>query len=151
VSQLNSEDELDTLKVKVSDLLAKHDELLFKIANCKNAIPNRQDMEADLLKYLNKVISTSSANLMTRNEFSAKLAETQELLKYGLESEVLEKVRNDPVILDKMAKLAFHGNKFSKEDVVSIVHEALNVYDADKTGLFDFALESAGGTIASTR
>jgi SUN domain-containing protein 1/2 len=24
-------------------------------------------------------------------------------------------------------------------------------YDADKTGLFDFALETAGGTIASTR
>ena len=38
-----------------------------------------------------------------------------------------------------------------KDDVVNIVHEALTVYDADRTGLFDFALESAGGTIASTR
>jgi hypothetical protein len=32
-----------------------------------------------------------------------------------------------------------------------VFREALAKYDADKTGLFDFALESAGGSILSTR
>ncbi len=36
-------------------------------------------------------------------------------------------------------------------DVNRIVADALQTYDADKTGLFDYALETAGGTIASTR
>ena len=37
------------------------------------------------------------------------------------------------------------------EYVEEIVKAALAKYDADKTGLFDFALESAGGSILSTR
>ncbi len=36
-------------------------------------------------------------------------------------------------------------------EILGAIQEALRVYDADKTGMFDFALESAGGTIASTR
>ena len=40
---------------------------------------------------------------------------------------------------------------FSKEDVSRIIKTELVTYDADKTGKFDFALESAGGTIANTR
>ena len=36
-------------------------------------------------------------------------------------------------------------------DVKRIVREALAIYDADKTGLVDYALESAGGQILSTR
>lgn len=39
----------------------------------------------------------------------------------------------------------------SETEIVKIVQSALQKYDADKTGMFDFALESAGGTIASTR
>ena len=35
--------------------------------------------------------------------------------------------------------------------VTEIVKKALAKYDADKTGLFDFALESAGGSIHSIR
>ncbi len=53
--------------------------------------------------------------------------------------------------MNKLKSFALEHNTFSKEAVVSIVHDALTVYDADKTGLFDFALESAGGTIATTR
>ena len=36
-------------------------------------------------------------------------------------------------------------------EVKSIVEQALLQYDADKTGLFDYALETAGGSVVSTR
>ena len=39
----------------------------------------------------------------------------------------------------------------SKEEVVLIAREALAQYDADKTGKFDYALESAGGSVISTK
>uniref|UniRef100_A0A1B0D740 Uncharacterized protein n=1 Tax=Phlebotomus papatasi TaxID=29031 RepID=A0A1B0D740_PHLPP len=39
----------------------------------------------------------------------------------------------------------------SEDHVKRIVREALAVYDADKTGLVDYALESAGGQVLSTR
>ena len=39
----------------------------------------------------------------------------------------------------------------SSQEVAKIVREALTKYDADKTGLFDFALESAGGSIVTTK
>lgn len=39
----------------------------------------------------------------------------------------------------------------SEADVLRIVNNVLAVYDADKTGLVDFALESAGGQVLSTR
>lgn len=39
----------------------------------------------------------------------------------------------------------------SEADVLRIVKEVLAIYDADKTGLVDFALESAGGQVLSTR
>lgn len=39
----------------------------------------------------------------------------------------------------------------SEEEVIKIVKNVLAVYDADKTGLVDFALETAGGQVISTR
>lgn len=41
--------------------------------------------------------------------------------------------------------------QITAEDVKRLVKEALAVYDADKTGLVDYALETAGGQILSTR
>ena len=40
---------------------------------------------------------------------------------------------------------------FSREDLAEIVSQKLVTYDADKTGQFDFALESAGGTVETVR
>ena len=39
----------------------------------------------------------------------------------------------------------------TREEVVNIVKNALIQYDADKTGMFDYALETAGGSVISTR
>ena len=126
--------------------MEKHDQLMAQLANCKtDEQSTRVQIEKDLTIALKEA-------LISKEEFNAKIAETQHDLLYGIESKVLDKVRNDPMIMEKMTLLAHQtGQQFSKDDVVNIVHEALAVYDADRTGLFDFALESAGGTIASTR
>jgi len=139
--------EISSLQENINNLVKKHDELKVQLANCKT------DEQAIRVQMEENLKSALKDGLMSKEEFSAKMAETQHDLLYGLESKVLDKVRNDPVIMEKMSLLAQHqtGQQFSKDDVVNIVHEALTVYDADRTGLFDFALESAGGTIASTR
>ena len=126
--------------------MEKHDQLMAQLASCKtDEQSTRVQIEKDLTIALKEA-------LISKEEFSAKIAETQHDILYGIESKVLDKVRNDPMIMEKMTILAHQtGQQFSKDDVVNIVHEALAVYDADRTGLFDFALESAGGTIASTR
>ena len=36
-------------------------------------------------------------------------------------------------------------------EVERLVSDALRLYDADKTGMFDFALETSGGAVVSTR
>merc|ERR1719357_1549749 len=44
-----------------------------------------------------------------------------------------------------------HVEGLSKKEVLKIVKDALIQYDADKTGMFDYALETAGGSVVSTR
>uniref|UniRef100_A0A8W7P3Y7 SUN domain-containing protein n=1 Tax=Anopheles coluzzii TaxID=1518534 RepID=A0A8W7P3Y7_ANOCL len=43
------------------------------------------------------------------------------------------------------------SSNLTEDDVKRIVRDALIVYDADKTGRVDYALESAGGQVLSTR
>ena len=148
--QGSSDDRVVGLRQEVESLTEKQKDLAEKLANCQKGMSDKNQIESDLKEAMQKALTEKE--LITKDELSRRLSETQQEMMYGLESEVLEKVRADPVIMDKMANLALkNGQKFSKDDVVSIVHEALTVYDADKTGLFDFALESAGGTIASIR
>ena len=94
---------------KIDSLMVKHDELKVQLANCqKEEQSARLEMEKDLASALKDT-------LISKDEFTRKIAETQHDLIYGLESKVMEKVRNDPVIMEKMTVLAHQtGQQFSK-------------------------------------
>ncbi len=73
-------------------------------------------------------------------------------------SAVDDMLRNSTVIslLQNTVASSMHLESSSQsspgsQEILSAVQEALKIYDADRTGMFDFALESAGGTVASTR
>ena len=92
--------------------MEKHDELKVQLANCqKDEQLTRIEMEQDLASALKDT-------LISKDEFTKKIAETQHDLLYGLESKVLDKVRNDPVIMERMTVLAHQtGQQFSKDEL----------------------------------
>ena len=97
----------------------------------------------EITKYVHNILNneTSDFNVRLRSTFQTK---------NGAKA-LIEILRND---IQKHIAQVFHSASTapkSDEEVKVLVEEALNKYDADKTGMFDFALETAGGTIASTR
>ncbi|CAK1547027.1 unnamed protein product [Leptosia nina] len=50
-----------------------------------------------------------------------------------------------------VAAPADHPESYDGEEIRRLVSSMLEIYDADKTGLVDYALESAGGQVISTR
>ncbi|XP_043192585.1 uncharacterized protein LOC122365453 isoform X2 [Amphibalanus amphitrite] len=70
----------------------------------------------------------------------------------GFAATIKEDLASESVSAAAAAAAAAAGSGgVSKEDVVLIAREALAQYDADKTGKFDYALESAGGSVISTK
>lgn len=57
----------------------------------------------------------------------------------NIKEELLTEIRRQIKLLN-----AVSGQGLSKEEVERLIHSALGVYDSDKTGLADFALEPAG-------
>lgn len=76
-----------------------------------------------------------------------------------LMNEISEKIRNQITLAVAAKTKDLESSKSSstavgalnEDDVLRIVKEVLRIYDADKTGLVDYALESAGGQVISTR
>ena len=124
----------------------------------------------DLMKQLQVNIAN---NYVTEQEVNDKLSEletkTKEILStYSSESKEETKLDIETLVNKKIDELRKSvevevtpvstvvtsnvSDHVTKDvDVKKIVREALTKYDADKTGLFDFALESAGGSILTTK
>lgn len=67
--------------------------------------------------------------------------------------DVSEKIKREFLILTEKQSLGDGRVHVSLDEhrIKEIIKEALAVYDADKTGMVDFALESSGGEVLSTR
>ena len=100
-----------------------------------------EDWKKDVLNEIQPHMSKSLVAEITKNE----------LLKETIEVELNKILEHRKVSEGQRTLPNTDPTQFSEEDVSRIVKTELVTYDADKTGKFDFALESAGGTIVSTR
>jgi len=93
--------------------------------------------------------------LSTISEKSIKETKTsvEEIIQYKF-NEIHSKIDSEhiPSVVKNNVNISSTEDMVTNSvDVSKIVQEALTKYDADKTGLFDFALETAGGSILTTK
>lgn len=125
-----------------------------------------QIQDADIRKWIDNVFVAKELLENRLNQlsvqFDGKLKDAiagssdiiMKLVAEQIKNEILLRVekKNDEIIrqIEINSRIAA-GSGMSEIDVEKIVQKALAIYDADKTGLADFALESAGGQVLSTR
>nr|XP_031829643.1 tetratricopeptide repeat protein 39C-like [Nomia melanderi] len=112
-----------SFKVIRSDLVDLRTHLNTLSMEVQNVLETRDDLRSKLKEVSHAIPKISEAILYLRNEVSEGMdTHTKALLK-----------------------------AMSPETVKDLVRTELQTYDADKTGRTDYALESSGGTILSTR
>lgn len=86
-------------------------------------------------------------------KFDKKLASEINQSANLIIKDVSEKIKQEFLILAEKQNSADDRVHVSLDEqrIKGIIKEALAVYDADKTGMVDFALESSGGEVLSTR
>ena len=163
------EDQLITLETQLTELHA----------SVQNCCQNRTEIEDMINKVINETFNDTNTNPMLdllakyfvtkpelqqvfHNVEEAKL-KINEDVKSMLESNAniynREKIVEELLVqLQQKSAESSQGttekpamNVLNELEVKSIVEQALLQYDADKTGLFDYALETAGGSVVSTR
>ena len=132
----------EQLKKELDKKLVSKDDLNQRIQNLET------DTQDKLVTYTSSVKEETKVDI--EKLVNSKIVE----LKNSLDMDTLFPVSPAPEVnvstsvreMDKVDR-----NSVDKVDVRKIVHEALTKYDADKTGLFDFALETAGGSVVTTK
>lgn len=101
--------------------------------------------------------------LALNDKFEGKLTEEINRSADILMAKIGQQIHRETIVLIEknnekfQADFVHNGNNgnlktdLNEKDVQRIVKDALAIYDADKTGLVDYALETAGGEILSTR
>jgi len=109
-----------------------------------------------------RLVSALKSEFVAGETVEAKINEANQALKEEILNKVQAEVLSSDGIRAKihaMVRQTYAEREptipqvaqFSKEELAEIVSRKIVTYDADKTGLFDFALESAGGTIETVR
>ena len=149
-----NERDLDQLLAEMEEKL---DRLFIKLADCCKK--STAEFE-EALKM--SVISNVTTEFLPKKDLEAFRKRILDDSKASLEGEFLQDVRDR--FREEIAKAAFfnansdgngirhdENNALFESTVKKLIRESLQLYDADKTGQFDFALESAGAQVISTR
>lgn len=94
----------------------------------------------ELNQYQNVKIQIDKSSESLMNDISEKI-------KNELNIEITNKVKD----LETSRSSSTTVGALNEDAIIKIVKDILKIYDADKTGLVDFALETAGGQVISTR
>ncbi|KRF98560.1 uncharacterized protein Dwil_GK22144, isoform B [Drosophila willistoni] len=89
-------------------------------------------------------------NKRTNNNIRDEIERSSILLMSDISERLKKEILLSVDVKHNASVKALKG-QIREEEVRQIVKSVLAIYDADKTGLVDFALESAGGQILSTR
>uniref|UniRef100_A0A6J0T8F0 SUN domain-containing protein 2 isoform X2 n=1 Tax=Pogona vitticeps TaxID=103695 RepID=A0A6J0T8F0_9SAUR len=111
----------------------------------------REDVEVQfpiwLTRFLSQPREDGSGNLFLRRD------ELQEQL-HKLEHKIFAKIAEDQQLSVRNVGMALRKEGvigITEEEVHGIVNQALKRYSEDRIGMFDYALESAGASVISTR
>ena len=123
-----------------------------KVTDLLNEVKKCCSAASGCTETLSAIGRKASLEMLTYEDFKVALEEMEKKLEQHL-TEISKKSILD--ILESERYLSTNnGTNYSnrKEDEIKdLVHSALLTYGADKTGAFDFALETAGGSVVSTR
>ena len=155
------------LKTGIADLNTKLDEIEGGLSRLRidlqSCCRSRVELEATISRMISEAFSSNLTPELTKNyvlkpeleNIESTLMESVgsirqemlELIKTNIGKEKFESRLEELVRREGLNKTTGLGER----EVALIVENALIQYDADKTGLFDFALETAGGSVISTR
>lgn len=94
----------------------------------------------------------SKSNINFKSEIDESGGIMMQKINDKIQEEIMVAVNAKSKHYEALGKLPGSiGTGLDVDEVRRIVREVLAIYDADKTGLVDFALESAGGQVLSTR
>uniref|UniRef100_A0A8C1VCI0 Zgc:152977 n=1 Tax=Cyprinus carpio TaxID=7962 RepID=A0A8C1VCI0_CYPCA len=133
-------EQLDSLSVSVSEQVEKEIRSLFYGSDREEEL----ELPKSLLQWL-------SDHFVSTTEMQASLSTLENSILGNLSLQVEEGQSPSKETITQTVRQATGEAGLSEEHVQLIVNNAMKLYSEDRTGLVDYALESGGGSIISTR
>uniref|UniRef100_A0A671SQ27 SUN domain-containing protein 1-like n=1 Tax=Sinocyclocheilus anshuiensis TaxID=1608454 RepID=A0A671SQ27_9TELE len=133
-------EQLDSLSISVSEQVEKEIRSLFYGSDRAEEL----ELPKSLLQWL-------SDHFVSTTEMQASLSTLENSILGNLSLQVEEGQSPSKETITQTVRQATGEAGLSEEHVQLIVNNAMKLYSEDRTGLVDYALESGGGNIISTR